>query len=239
MTRNTQTAIGVVIGMLMIHSGTAWAQAQPNRAGNRSAACNGTEVCVCVGAACEAQVPRRALPPAPPAPPPPPVAPAPPVVYQQGMAAPAATVVKHKKAPKKLHVRLGLALDFLPLNLDLRLSDHWALNTSFMLVVVGSGHDKGFYGGIMGGLDYYFKGRALDGLRLGARVGVVGVGAWGQWHDVFRFVIARAVIGYNWTFDDIFSVGLEGGLQYMRVGDHEDHINLVIPHAQLSFGFVF
>ncbi|MCD6497474.1 MAG: hypothetical protein J7M25_04115 [Deltaproteobacteria bacterium] len=202
--------------------------------------CNG-QITVQVDVGC----PNATLPPAPPAaqPPPTPSAIAGSPEVPTDMDAPAPTVrVAKKPAHKRYHVRFGMALDLFPFTIDLRLSDHVSLSTSFLFVMAGDDESQEVYAGLMGGLDYYFHGRTLTGLRMGGRLGLWVMGASGQWRDAFKLVIARAVIGYDWIFGKVFSLGLEGGLQYIHVADHDvspNWRNLAFPHIKLTLGFIF
>ncbi len=221
---------------------TAGLAAQPARA-QKLGSCDTVRVQVTVPE-CGAQ---RLPPPPPPAPPPPPV-------VRPSVSAPVAPAVR--KPPHRYLMRIGLGLDFLPVSVDLALSDRLSLDLSFFLVAHEDGPGTNYYGGVMGGLDYYVTRGNLQGLFVGFRAGFVELGTWGEDHDEpLRWILARAIVGYTWIWDAFF-LTLETGFQYINIkdpstaeyasgdcwddcGDGHTGAHMLLPHASLRLGVAF
>jgi hypothetical protein len=134
-----------------------------------------------------------------------------------------------------------LGFDMLPIKIDVAIHDRLSLHAGAFLVYPGE--NANYYGGLLGGLDYYFTGRAPEGLRLGLRAGQI---AWGRKNGdgkKTRLAMARAIVGYNWIWQNGFTLNLGLGMQYIRKhykgSTNAEPKNYIFPHLELGLGVAF
>ena len=235
--------LAVAVSCLLVGS-SALAQREGNQKRGDSVAQTagqGVDVVIKVPANTEVYHNNRRVSPVPPAPPsPPPPPPAPPVVQKRSAPEPPPAPQKQVKKKKKKHhtVRVAFGLAMLPVHIDVALSKSFSLHTAFFYVYPGKG--KSYYGGALAGIDYYFIGRAPEGLSLGMRLGHVGWGKKGG--KKTGMFIARGVAGYKWIWSSGFTLNLGLGMQYIRkYKTHSDKkpVSYVLPHFEFGIGVAF
>jgi hypothetical protein len=135
---------------------------------------------------------------------------------------------------------LGLLIGIGNISIEHAFSKVFSLELTpvFGYYYVGSGFGGG---GASLGMNIYPMAKAPRGLKvtlLGGGAGVVKDNSSDS--DTTAIAWAKATVGYNWIWNNGFTLGLGGGVQYLYVGNPgHNGANVILPTAELSLGFAF
>lgn len=138
---------------------------------------------------------------------------------------------------------LSLFLGFGPLTYERGLGDHVSIQVSPTFVYWGFDEDRIVGGGLGIGAGFFPMGKAPRGFRIGLDALGGGLSSDGD-GDTGMFVFStRATAGYTWMWNNGFTMGLHGGIQYWYFdleGDNWlDKFHGVVPCIDFNLGFAF
>lgn len=136
---------------------------------------------------------------------------------------------------------LGLLIGIGSFNWERELAPRLGLEISPWGIYFGFGDDKIYGAGLGVGVAFYpTNGNSPEGLRLAASVAPGFVGASGTSDKVFMFG-GKATIGYNAIWRSGFSLGINGGVQYIHYSltNSSSRLNGVLPTVDFNLGFAF
>lgn len=129
------------------------------------------------------------------------------------------------------------------LSYERAITPSFAASISPIFLYLGFGDDRMYGAGAGVGLAFYPSGEGLRGLRLAADFapGFVSVESSGGASETVFVFQGKATLGYVWSWKNGFSLGLGGGVQYVRVkpSDTDSGFDGVLPALDATVGFAF
>jgi len=138
---------------------------------------------------------------------------------------------------------LGILLGFGPLTYEREITNYVSVQASPSFVYWGfdEDDDDSLTGlGLGVGVGFFPGGHAPRGMRLS--IDMLGGEMWSNHDEVFVLMV-RGMAGYNWMWNNGFTMGLHGGVQYwhMDFGDNSflSEFKGVLPCIDFNIGFAF